>query len=236
MSDNVLVRVFPWRRKKVDTRGAIGLLPSPSNSTPLNFSWVLCVPRFEITYEKGDWTEPDKTDQKNRFLIVDYEKLEVVHELNVQDNAVTAVSISENGRGIALVSRNRSFTVFDHHSPLLHTWSVNDDQSRKKEKVIEVKVDARCIAMNPGDTHVAIGGLDGQVVVVDLKSGLEVLRLILAITTIATFSLAGPALRKNYRASAIASGRLFAAELPRKGYQDIRRSSDLRFRRMANSC
>jgi len=176
-NDMIMVRVYPWNQR--DTKplpSFVNLAGNEVRRQPLRLPWVLAIPKYETAENNGDAFEPDVSDQKSRFLVVDYEAARVVSELDVPDTAVIAVTISPNGRGIALVSGNVMGFEKSRKTPLLHTWSIDDDQSITKGQVIATDVDARCITMNPGGTHVAIGGLDGQVVVVNLKSGLEVMR------------------------------------------------------------
>ena len=143
---------------------------------PLRLPWVLAVPKYESSENNGDVYEPDVSDLKSHFLVVDYEASRVVCELDVPSADVIAITVSPNGRGIALVSGSLMGFVTSRKTPLLHTWSVGGDRTITKGRVIDVHVDARCIAMNPSGTHVAIGCLDGQVVVIDVHTGAEKMR------------------------------------------------------------
>jgi serine/threonine protein kinase/WD40 repeat protein len=176
-NDMLMVRVYPWNRRVTTPSPAfVNLVDNEVRRQPLRLPWVLAVPKYESAENNGDAFEPDLSDHKSRFLIVDYEANRVVNELDVQDTAVLAVTISTNGRGIALVSGNLMGFVKSQKTSLLHTWLIDDNLSVTKGQVIPVDADARSIAMNPSGTHVAIGSLTGQVVVVDLQSKKEVMR------------------------------------------------------------
>ncbi len=77
----------------------------------------------------GDAFEPDQSDHKNHFLIIDYQANRIVNELDVPDSAFLAVTINPDGRGIALVSGNLMGFYKSQKKSLLHTWSVDEGVS-----------------------------------------------------------------------------------------------------------
>lgn len=58
----------------------------------------------------------------------------------------------------------------------LHSWAVSDDRLIVKRPVVNTVANARCLAFNPACTQVAIGSLDGAVIVIDLGNGKEIMR------------------------------------------------------------
>ncbi len=179
-NDTIMVRVFPWSRPLVDAiagefaEDTLNLRlpfdgPSTQEQPPLSLPWILCVPNDERK------KQADQYDDKKRFSIVDYELSKVVHVLDMPNSRIAAVALSDNGRGIGIVSDN-SIGARNSKNRLsqLHTWKVSSDRMIAKLPVVEFEGDARCLTFNPTCTQVAVGALDGKIAVIDLGSGNEI--------------------------------------------------------------
>lgn len=184
-NDTILVRVFPWSQQDVDplANEVVGdrlnlRLPFDGQTEQakplLSLPWILCVLKDESEKQSGQY------DDKSSFSIVDYELSKVVHVLDMPNSEVAAVALSDNGRSIGVVSggmlSDNSFGFKNaNRSSQLHTWSVSDDRTIAKRPMVEIVASARCLTFNPACTQIAIGSLDGKIIVIDLGSGKELM-------------------------------------------------------------